>query len=132
MRVWVLTPGFTHKANSLPIRARGTPMSQQHSDRPQGAPGDPSSGPAQPQGSPRPHRLPPYKVILHHHATLDLMFIVRTVMELTRLCRAEATHKMWEAYHCGQSLLLVTHKERAELFVEQFAYKGLTVTIEPA
>jgi hypothetical protein len=29
-------------------------------------------------------------------------------------------------------LLLQTHKERAELFVEQFAGRGVTVTIEPA
>jgi ATP-dependent Clp protease adapter protein ClpS len=59
------------------------------------------------------------------------MFVVQTVMELTRLCREEATHKMWEAHHTGTSLLLVTHKERAELYVEQFAGRGLTVTIEP-
>jgi ATP-dependent Clp protease adapter protein ClpS len=100
-------------------------------------PGDLSRGepaPEQPQShSPtRPQQLPPFKVILHHDAALDLMFVVRTVMELTRLCRAEATHKMWEAYHCGRSLLLITHRERAELYVEQFAYKGLTVTIELA
>lgn len=76
--------------------------------------------------------LPPYKVILLNNTALDLMFVVRTVMELTRLCRAEATHKMWEAYHYGRSQLLVTHKERAELYVEQFASRQLLVTIEPA
>ena len=75
--------------------------------------------------------LPPYKVVLHHDAANDLMFVVRTVMELTRFCRAEATHKMWEAHHSGRSELLVTHKERAELFVEQFAERGLAVLIEP-
>jgi ATP-dependent Clp protease adaptor protein ClpS len=32
----------------------------------------------------------------------------------------------------GVALVLVTHKERAELYVEQFASKRLTVTIEPA
>jgi ATP-dependent Clp protease adapter protein ClpS len=75
--------------------------------------------------------LPRYKVILLYDAAADLMFIVRTVMELIHFCRAEATHKMWEAYHCGRSLLLITYKERAELYVEQFASKGLTVVIEP-
>jgi ATP-dependent Clp protease adapter protein ClpS len=59
------------------------------------------------------------------------MFIVRTIMELTRLCRAEATHKMWEAYHCGRSVLLVTYRERAELYAERFNERGLTVSIEP-
>lgn len=107
-------------------------MSQHPSDRPT-APRGETTAPDQPQAQPKPRvqQFPSYKVILHHDAGLDLMFVVRTIMELTRLCRAEATHKMWEAYHCGQSILLVTHKERAELYVEQFAYKGLTVTIEP-
>jgi ATP-dependent Clp protease adapter protein ClpS len=78
-------------------------------------------------------RHPPhYKVILHNDVAQDLMFVVRTVMELTRLCREEATHKMWEAHHYGCSMLLITYRERAELYVEQFASKGLTVSIEPA
>jgi ATP-dependent Clp protease adapter protein ClpS len=76
--------------------------------------------------------LPPYKVILHQDRASELMFVVRTVMELTRLCREEATQKMWETYHYGRSLLLVTYKERAELYVEQFASKGLLASIEPA
>jgi ATP-dependent Clp protease adapter protein ClpS len=59
------------------------------------------------------------------------MFIVRSVMELTRFPRAEATHKMWQSHHHGQSDLLTTYLERAELYVEQFASKGLTVTVEP-
>jgi hypothetical protein len=58
------------------------------------------------------------------------MFIVRTVMELTRLCRAEATHKMWEAHHCGRSTILTTYLERAELYVEQFASRNLLTTLE--
>ena len=77
------------------------------------------------------HAIPRYKVILHQSAMDDLMFVVRSVMELTRFARAEATHKMWEAYHCGRSVLLTTYLERAELYVEQFATKGLTVTVEP-
>ena len=80
----------------------------------------------------QPRQLPRYKVILLHDAVNDLMFIVRTVMELTRLCRAEATHKMWEAHHCGRSVLLTTYLERAELYVEQFASRNLRVAVEPA
>jgi len=59
------------------------------------------------------------------------MFVVRSVMELTRYMRAEATHKMWESYHNGRSILLSTWLERAELYVEQFAAKGLVISIEP-
>jgi ATP-dependent Clp protease adapter protein ClpS len=53
-------------------------------------------------------------------------------MELTRFPRAEATHKMWEAHHHGRSTLLTTYLERAELYVEQFATKGLQTSVEPA
>jgi hypothetical protein len=86
--------------------------------------------------SPRPDTsrsqpLPPYRVILLHEPGQELMGVVRAVMELTRLCREEATHKMWESYHRGQSQLLITHKERAELYIDQFALRGISVTIEP-
>src|SRR5262245_12690349 len=113
---------------------RGTPMSLHDTGRSAFPPGEP----ARPHHPPRPENhlrfrpLPPYKVILHHDGASELMFVVRTVMELTRLCRAEATQKMWETYHYGRSLLLVTNKERAELYVEQFASKGLLTSIEPA
>jgi ATP-dependent Clp protease adapter protein ClpS len=59
------------------------------------------------------------------------MFVIRTVMEVTRFCRAEATHKMWQAHHTGRSVLLVTYRERAELYAEQFAGRGLDVIVEP-
>jgi ATP-dependent Clp protease adapter protein ClpS len=70
--------------------------------------------------------------VLHQDIAADLMFVVRCVMELTRFPRAEATHKMWEAHHSGRSVLFVTYRERAELFAELFADKGLHVSIEPA
>ncbi len=94
--------------------------------------GLPDDVPAQPEPpapcGPRP--IPTYKLVLHHNPALELMFIVRSVMELTRFPRAEATHKMWEAYHCGSSVLFSTYLERAELYADQFASKGLTVTVE--
>jgi ATP-dependent Clp protease adapter protein ClpS len=74
--------------------------------------------------------VPRYKVVLLHNAESDLMHVVRTVMELTRFCRAEATHKMWEAHHNGKSILLSTWFERAELYAEQFAARGLHVAVE--
>lgn len=104
-------------------------MSQHQADPP-----DIPSPPLQPNKdlqSPTPGALPPFRVVLHQNASTDLMFIVRTIMELTRFCRAEATHKMWEAHHLGRSVLLITYKERAELYAEQFMERGLRVTIEP-
>jgi ATP-dependent Clp protease adaptor protein ClpS len=108
-------------------------MSQSHSDRPS-VPRIPSDSrqPARPADKPRARQLPRYKVILHSNPALDLMFVVRSVMELTRYPRAEATHKMWEAHHQGRSILLTTWLERAELYVEQFAGKGLATSVEPA
>jgi ATP-dependent Clp protease adapter protein ClpS len=93
-------------------------------------PSGPPFGEMQPDNrAPRP--VPKYRIILANDPKHGLMFIVQVVMDLTRLCRAEATHKMWEAHHNGRSQLLVTHKERAELYVEQFADHGLLVTMEP-
>jgi ATP-dependent Clp protease adaptor protein ClpS len=89
-------------------------------------------GRAEPSPAPPRRSLPRYKVVLLNSAAHELMFIVRAVMELTRLCRAEATHKMWEAHHHGRSVLVVTYRERAELLAEQFADKGLTVVLEPS
>jgi ATP-dependent Clp protease adaptor protein ClpS len=75
--------------------------------------------------------LPRFAVVLLNNEATDLMDVVRAIMELMHFCRAEATNKMWEAHHSGRSLLLKTHRERAELFVEQFAAKGVKATVEP-
>jgi ATP-dependent Clp protease adapter protein ClpS len=108
-------------------------MSQPPADRPR-VPRLPDHvpGPAQPADNKPQRQVPRYKVVLLNQAAHDLMFVVRCVMELTRFPRAEATHKMWQAYHSGRSVLLVTYLERAELYVEQFASKGLKVDLEPA
>lgn len=103
-------------------------MNDSHADRPSSPRPSTSVSPAT---KPRDRQLPRYKVILHHHPTIDLMVIVRSVMELTRFARAEATHRMWEAHHHGRSVVLTTWLERAELYVEQFTSKGLVTTIEP-
>jgi ATP-dependent Clp protease adapter protein ClpS len=105
-------------------------MSPFHPDRPE-VPRLPDA-PASVRPEPRPRPLPLYQVVLHGDGSQDLMFVIRCVMELTRFPRAEATYKMWQAHHCGRSVILVTYRERAELYAEQFADKGLTVTVEPA
>ena len=57
---------------------------------------------------------------------------MKTVVALTPLKEQEAVERTTEAHKNGLALLLVTHKERAELYQEQFQSKGLTVTIELA
>lgn len=73
-----------------------------------------------------------FKVVLHRAAVTDLMSVARAVMDITRFGPAEAEHRMWEAHHRGRAVVLVTHLERAELLVEQFADRGLAASIEPA
>jgi len=79
-----------------------------------------------------PAPLPPWKVLLHNDDKNEMGYVVVTIMELTPLNEQEAIQRMLEAHTTGVALLLTTHKERAELYRDQFASKGLTVTIEPA
>ena len=79
-----------------------------------------------------PKPLPPWKVLLHNDDKNDTDYVVHSIMELTPLKEPEAFQRMEEANKSGLSLLLTTHRERAELYQEQFQSKDLTVTIEPA
>lgn len=73
-----------------------------------------------------------FRVVLHRASSKDLMSVTRAVMDVTRFGSAEAEYRMWEAHHLGRALVVVTHLERAELFVELFADRGLPASIEPA
>ncbi len=79
-----------------------------------------------------PQPLPPWKVLLHNDDKNDVPFVVKTIMELTPLKEQDAKLRTEEANDTGVALLLTTHRERAELYKDQFESKGLTVTIEPA
>lgn len=88
-----------------------------------------------PKRSPRrkpPQPLPPWKVLLHNDDKNTAVYVVETIVQLTALNEQDADLRMKEADKTGLALLLTTHKERAELYQEQFTSKGLTVTIEPA
>lgn len=84
-----------------------------------------------PQSQP-PQPMPPWKVLLHNDDKNDFEYVIRTIMSLTPLNVEDAIQRTMEAHKTGVSLLLTTHKERAELYRDQFQSKGLTVTIEPA
>ncbi|CAN5593084.1 hypothetical protein BH10PLA1_BH10PLA1_22820 [soil metagenome] len=84
------------------------------------------------QPKPRlPGMMPPWKVLLHNDDVNTPEDVVYAILDLTPIKEQEAVTKMLEAHQTGVSLLLVTHKERAELYQEQFTSKQLTVTIEP-
>lgn len=78
-----------------------------------------------------PQPLPQYKVLLHNDDVNDMIYVVGTIVELTPLDVDQAKQRTIEADKTGVSLILITHKERAELYQEQFASKKLTVSIEP-
>ena len=72
-----------------------------------------------------------YNVILHRATGKPLLFVVGAVRELTHFAEAEAMARMWDTHHVGRAVVLTTHLERAELYVEQFADRGLEATLEP-
>ena len=82
--------------------------------------------------SPVVDRLPPFRVLLHNDQHNDMLYVVETLCDLTPLNPHRATTVMMEAHQTGVALVLVTHRERAELYVEQFRSKRLRVTMEPA
>ena len=79
----------------------------------------------------KPKRLPPYKVLLHNDDVNDFGHVIMSILRLTTLTQEDAITRALEAHEMGVALLLVTHRERAELYSEQFASLRLTVTIEP-
>ena len=79
----------------------------------------------------QPGQLPQYKVLLHNDDENTADHVVRSIVRLTPLQAEDAVQKTIEADRTGVALLLVTHKERAELYQEQFTSLSLTVTIEP-
>lgn len=96
------------------------------------AAGKPTTAIAKPLAAELSRVLPPFRVLLHNDEHNDALFVVRTIVELTPLSAAFARDVMVEAHSGGVAQVLVTHKERAELYQEQFASKGLSVSIEPA
>ena len=79
-----------------------------------------------------PQPLPPWKVLLHNDDKNSFDRVIGAIVELTPLNEQDAKLRADEAHDTGVALLLTTHKERAELYQEQFTSKGLVVTIEPA
>lgn len=79
----------------------------------------------------RPEQLPPFRVLLHNDEVNTFEHVIRSILKLTSLTLEEAIERTIEAHENGVALLLITHRERAELYADQFATVQLTVTIEP-
>lgn len=87
-----------------------------------------TSGPA----SERSGALRPWYVQLHRDKRNTIRDVIDVVAALTRLRRPDAVKRVWEAHHHGVSLLVITHRERAELYEQQFAAQDIKVTLEAA
>lgn len=89
-----------------------------------------------PESKPEPElktgQLPPWKLILHNDDVNTAEFVVGKVQEITKLEENIAVRCVTEAHVQGKSLLLATHKEKAELFVEMFKSCKIEVTMEKA
>ena len=81
---------------------------------------------------PQRKQMPGWAVLLHNDDVNEFVFVARSVVEFARLAVEDAMERTIEAHESGVALLLVTHRERAELIQEQFQGRGLTVIIEPA
>lgn len=79
----------------------------------------------------RPRQLPPFKVLLHNDEVNTFESVIAAILKLTALEPQEALLRTLEAHESGVALLLVTHRERAELYQDQFATFKITVSIEP-
>lgn len=78
-----------------------------------------------------PKQLPPFKVLLHNDDVNTFDHVIKAIVRVTPIAEDEAVVRAIEAHETGVALLLVTHRERAELYVEQFGSLSVTVTIEP-
>lgn len=81
---------------------------------------------------PKVEKLPPWKVLLHNDDVNQAEYVAKKVQELTALNEQDAIARVMEAHENEIALLLTTHRERAELYIEQFESCRITVTIEEA
>ena len=76
--------------------------------------------------------LPQFRVVLHDDEENDMRYVVEVLVTVARLDIPTAVRVMMWAHHRGLAQVLITHKERAELYRSQFRHRRLRVTIEPA
>ncbi|MGD9689444.1 MAG: ATP-dependent Clp protease adaptor ClpS [Phycisphaerales bacterium] len=117
------------------MSAADTPTSPQAEPAEQAHPRAPAPAAAnRPAPSPQPpatDRLPPFRVLLHNDDVHDTVYVVETLVRVTPLEARSAYKVMMEAHIRGVSLVMTTHRERAELYAERLVSRGLTATVEP-
>lgn len=118
--------------NSSPSSPAPSPDAPQQAVTSELEPAPSSTAPSpQTERSPQARELPQFRVLLHNDDHTPMDHVVRSIVTLTPLPRSRAHIVMLMAHTRGVALLLITHRERAELYQQQFRSKGLTVSIEP-
>lgn len=84
-----------------------------------------------PKAPARVDSLPAFRVMLHADQTSSMDHVVETLLDLTPLSTEKAVHVMLRTQSAGVALVLETHRERAELYVDQFQARGLHASMEP-
>ena len=81
---------------------------------------------------PRPQReggLTPWALVLHDDDVNEMGFVCEVLCRWTRLQLSQAFSVMLEAHREGESVVLQTHREYAELLAHQLDRQGLTVSL---
>ena len=73
--------------------------------------------------------LTPWALVLHDDDVNEMGFVCELLCSLTRLQLSQAFSVMLQAHREGESVVLRTHREHAELLAQQLAQNGLTVSL---
>ena len=92
----------------------------------------PDTKPAPSDTDPVVDQLPPFRVLLHNDDQHDMLYVVESLIEATPLAYKVAARVMLEAHMRGASLVMTTHKERAEFYRDRIRAKGLIASIQSA
>lgn len=71
-------------------------------------------------------------VTLRRTATDDMLQVVRALIDVAALEKERALEVAFEAQMAGVAIVVVTHRERAELYQEQFLERGVRVEVREA
>lgn len=63
--------------------------------------------------------VPPYKVLLHNDDVTTFDFVIWLLITVFQKSADEAVNLTWTIHNTDLAIVCVTHKERAELYVEQ-------------
>lgn len=120
------------RSENEPAPAPQPPEQAPPPETPAPAPAAPAATAVAESVRPRVDHLPPWRVLLHNDDVNDAADVVESLTMLTPLPRRRAVEVMMEAHTKGLALVMITHRERAELYRDQLQSRRLTVTIEPA